>query len=99
MAIVNIRRSGSTIVYDPSSVKLGTNDFIVFANYDPDAPHQPTKLGEAKDYWFNDQLPKYVQGQPAATSPAINLTGAAGSSITYEDGLNPGSGITGTITF
>lgn len=98
MAIVNIRRSGSSIVYDPSPIKLNTSDFIVFANYDPEAPHQPTKLGQPANYWFDNKLPPYVDGQPAATSPAINLS-SAGGPITYEDGLNPGSGITGTITF
>jgi plastocyanin len=98
MAIVNIRRSGSSIVYDPSSIKLNASDFIVFANYDPDASHQPTKLGEPANYWYDNKLPPYVDGQPAATSPAINLS-SAGGTITYEDGLHPGSGITGTITF
>jgi hypothetical protein len=97
MATVSIRRQGTSIAYDPPSIKLGANDFIVFANYDPEQPHQPAPLGQAASYWFDNSLPPFVDGQPAATSPAINLAGP--NSITYEDGLNPGSGITGTITF
>jgi hypothetical protein len=98
MALINIRRSGGQVVYDPPTVKLATNDFVVWANQDPEAAHQPTLQGKPKDYWMNDQLPKFVSGQPAATSPAINLTGTAGTTITYVDGLDPNAG-TGTITF
>jgi len=97
MATVSIRRQGTSIAYDPPSIKLGANDFIVFANYDPEQPHQPAPVGQDADYWFDDELPPFEEGEPAATSPAINLAGP--NSITYEDGLNPSSGITGTITF
>jgi len=98
MATVNIRREGSSFVWDPPTITLGANDFIVFANLDPEAPHQPTLVGQSADYWFDDELPAFEDGQPAACSPAINLAGATGTSIQYEDGLNPG-GLTGTISF
>ena len=98
MALINIRRNAGQAVYDPPTVKLATNDFVVWANQDPEAAHQPTLQGKAADYWMSDSLPSFVQGQPAATSPAINLTGTAGSSITYVDGLDPDAG-SGKITF
>ena len=98
MALINIRRSGGKVVYDPPTVKLGANDFVVWANQDPEAAHQPTLQGKPANWWMADQLPKFVDGQPAASSPAINLAGAAGSSITYVDGLDPNAG-SGTITF
>src|SRR5206468_11904207 len=98
MATVNIRREGGNIVYDPSPILLTANDFIVFANLDPDAPHQPAPVGKPATYWFDNSLPPFVGGQPAATSPAINLSGTAGVTKTrYEGGLTPGSG-TGTVT-
>lgn len=98
MATVNIRREGTSIVWDPSPITLGANDFIVFANLDPEAPHHPAPVGQAANYWFDDDLPPFVEGQPAATSPAINLAGAAGTWIDYDDGLAPG-GTTGRIQF
>lgn len=98
MALINIRRNAGQVVYDPPTIKLATNDFVVWSNQDPEAAHQPTLLGKAADYWMSNQLPKFVAGQPAATSPAINLTGQAGTSITYVDGLDPNAG-SGTITF
>lgn len=98
MATVYIRREGEGIVYDPPSIQLSANDFIVFVNLDPEAPHQPTQVGEVADYWFDDELPAFTE-EPAASSPAINLAGNPGTSIEYEDGREPDSGITGTITF
>jgi plastocyanin len=99
MATINIRRDGTgKVVYDPPTVKLGKGDFVVWANQDPAAAHQPTLQGKPADYWMTDSLPGFVAGQPAATSPAINLAGAAGTSITYVDGLDPNGG-SGTITF
>ena len=98
MALINIKRNAGQVVYDPPTVKLATNDFVVWANQDPEAAHQPTLQGRAADFWMRNSLPKFVAGQPAATSPAINLTGTAGSSITYVDGLDPNAG-SGTITF
>ncbi len=98
MATVSIRREGGKVVYDPSPIRLGTNDFVIWANYDPLQPHQPTLKGQPRTYWMDNSLPKFVEGQPAATSPAINLAGAAGSSITYVDGLDPDAG-SGQISF
>ena len=100
MALISIRRDPATgqVFFDPSDVKLATNDFAVWANYDPDASHQPTKLGQAADYWMNDSLPPFAEGQPAATSPAINVTGTAGTAITYVDGLDSAVGA-GTLSF
>ena len=100
MALITIRRDASTgqVVFDPSTIQLGKGDFAVWANYDPEASHQPTKEGQPADYWMNDSLPPYVDGQPAATSPAIGFAGAAGTSITYVDGLD-GSVAPGTLTF
>ena len=98
MALINIRRSGGQVVYDPPTVKLGANDFVVWANQDPEAAHQPTLQGKPASYWMTESLPKFETGHPAATSPAINLTGKAGTTITYVDGLDPNAG-SGTITF
>jgi len=98
MALINIRRSGGKVVYDPPTVKLGKGDFVVWANQDPEAAHQPTLQGKPADYWMTDRLPSFVAGGVAAASPAIILAGAAGSSITYVDGLDPNAG-SGTIQF
>ncbi|HEV8239980.1 MAG TPA: hypothetical protein VGS57_11480 [Thermoanaerobaculia bacterium] len=98
MAIINIRRSNGAVVYDPPTIKLGKGDFVVWANFDPDAAHQPTLQGKPADYWMNDSLPTFSAEQVAATSPAINLAGTAGTSITYVDGLDPNAG-SGTIQF
>ena len=100
MALISIRRDSSTgqVVFDPSPIQLGKGDFAVWANYDPDASHQPTKQGQAADYWMNDSLPPFVEGQPAATSPAISFAGTPGTSITYVDGLDSAVA-PGTITF
>src|SRR5687767_13674061 len=101
MALISIRRDAVTgqVVFDPSSVTLGTvGDFAVWANYDPQASHQPTLQGKPADWWMNDSLPPFVEGQPAATSPAINLSGTAGTSITYVDGLDLAV-LLGTIAF
>ena len=98
MATINIRRQGGNVVYDPPTITLGKGDFVVWANQDPQAAHQPTLQGKAADYWMNDKLPSFVAGQVAATSPAISLSGTAGTSITYVDGLDPGAG-SGTIKF
>ena len=97
MATVSIRRAGSGIVYEPNPLQLSSTDFVVFANYDEVDAHQPTKLGEAANYWFDDVLPPFQADQPAATSPAINFEQADGN-IDYEDGLHPG-GVIGKITF
>jgi plastocyanin len=98
VALINIRRNAGQVVYDPPTVKLAANDFVVWANQDPEAAHQPTLQGKPADYWMTDSLPKFVAGQPAATSPAISLTGTAGTEITYVDGLDPNAG-SGKITF
>ena len=96
MATITIRREGGTVVFDPPTLKLGAGDYAIWVNEDPQAAHQPTKQGEAKDYWMSYELPPYVEGEPAASSPAINLAGPA--AITYVDGLDA-SVAPGTITF
>jgi hypothetical protein len=100
MALISIRRDPATgqVVFDPPTLQLGVNDFAVWANYDPQAAHQPTKQGQAADYWLDNSLPPFVDGQPAATSPALNLTGTAATPITYVDGLDSAVA-PGTITF
>jgi plastocyanin len=99
MATITIKRDESgAVVFDPSTIKLGGGDYAIWVNEDPRAAHQPTLQGQAKDYWMNYELPSFVEGEAAASSPAINLTGAAGSSITYVDGLDA-SVAPGTITF
>jgi hypothetical protein len=99
MPLISIKRDAAgALFYDPPTVKFGAGDFAVWANFDTEAAHQPTLQGKAADYWMTNSLPKFIPGQPAATSPAINLAGPAGSSITYVDGLDP-SGGSGTITF
>jgi hypothetical protein len=109
MAVITIRRDDSgNLVFDPNEVTLDpTGDFVTWANADDKAPHQPTMQGKAKDYWLDDPLPPYVEGQPMATSPAVALTplpaGVAYLScgdnlvcVTYVDGLDPDAA-TGTI--
>ena len=99
MALISIRRDESgNVYYDPPAVTLGAGDFVVWANKDPQAAHQPTLEGKPADWWMTDPLPCFVDGQPAATSPAINLVGAkpTGATITYVDGLDP-SEASGTI--
>jgi hypothetical protein len=99
MATINIKRDeNGNLAFDPPTVKFGAGDFAVWANLDPQADHQPTLQGKPANYWMDYPLPKFVEGQPAATSPAINLTGTASTPITYVDGLNP-TAATGTITF
>src|ERR1044071_9208173 len=100
MATITITRDrGGNVVYDPPELTIATaGDFVIWSNHDPEAPHQPTLQGKAADYWMNDQLPPFEQGQPAACSPVINLAGTAGQPITYVDGLDPDAG-SGTINF
>ncbi|HEX7151623.1 MAG TPA: hypothetical protein VF618_09065 [Thermoanaerobaculia bacterium] len=100
MATISIKRVEGKVVYDPSPLKLDvTSDFVVWANEDPDAAHQPTLEGQAADYWILHALPPAVAGQPAATSAAVNFSGySAGDSVTYVDGLAPNDG-SGTLTF
>jgi hypothetical protein len=99
MATISIRRDDNGMIYyDPPALTLGAGDFVVWSNKDPQAAHQPTLQGKPADWWMTDQLPCFVDGQPAATSPAINLAGAAGTSIVYVDGLDPDAG-SGTISF
>ena len=98
MALINIRRDGTgKVIYDPPTVKLAkAGDFVVWANQDPKSPHQPTLQGKPPDYWMSRSLPPFVAGQPAASSPAINLAGP--NAITYVDGLDPDAG-SGSIVF
>jgi plastocyanin len=97
MALVKIVRSGANLVFDPDPVTLAkSGDFIVWANHDPSSAHQPTMKGQAPNYWMDDPLPKFVAGQPAATSPAINLAGPP--SISYVADANSSSPV-GTINF
>lgn len=97
MATITIRRDTSgQAVFDPSTIKLGANDFVIFINEDPQGPHQPTPQGQAANYWFESSLPSYVAGQEAAVTPAINLAGP--NPITYVDGIDA-SMAPGTITF
>ena len=96
MALIFIRRNGAVVTFDPSPADLDSiSDFAVWANLDPDAEHQPSLPGKAIDWWMDDPLPPYVAGQPAATSPAINLNGTV--PLTYVDGLD--SSIVGVINF
>lgn len=111
MPLIAISRDSSgKLVFDPPSVTLdATGDFVSWANFDPRGPHQPTLQGQAKDYWLNDPLPPFVEGQPAATSPTVALTPLSGQEgypacpgvlgavcVTYVDGLDPDAG-SGTI--
>jgi hypothetical protein len=100
MATINITRDDDgNVVYDPPEITIATaGDFVIWANLDDQAPHQPTLEGQAADYWMNDPLPPFEVGQPAACSPVINLAGTAGQPITYVDGLEPDAG-SGTINF
>ncbi len=103
MALINIRRLSPTlVVFDPDPAELdATTDFAVWANLDPDAEHQPSMPGKAKDWWMDDPLPRFVTGQDAATSPAINMSatmpGVVNNTLTYVDGLD--NGIQATIKF
>jgi hypothetical protein len=88
MALIKIRRSpdGTAVTFEPDPITLNKNgDFVVWANHDREAAHQPTLASEGADYWMDDPLPPFEEGQPAATSPAINFSGTA--AISYEDGL------------
>jgi hypothetical protein len=96
MALINIRRNGGVVTFDPSPANLDSvSDFAVWANLDPEAEHQPSLPGKPKDLWMDNSLPRFVAGQPAATSPAINLNGTA--PLTYVDGLD--TNIVGVINF
>ena len=98
MATISITRKDGRVVYDPDEITIATTgDFVIWANLDPDADHQPTLQGEAADYWMDDPLPRAVEGQPAACSPVLNLAGTAGQPITYVDGLDPEAGGSGPI--
>jgi hypothetical protein len=96
MALINIRRTSAGVIFDPSPAELDSKtDFAVWANLDPDAEHQPSLPGKAKDWWMDDPLPRFVDGQAPATSPPVNLTGTA--PLTYVDGLDPS--VRGVINF
>ena len=96
MALINIRRTAAGVIFDPSPASLDSkSDFAVWANLDPDAEHQPSLPGKPKDWWMDDPLPRFVAGQPPATSPSINLTGT--TPLTYVDGLD--NSIQGAINF
>lgn len=102
MALIYIKRTDAGVIFDPSPANLdATSDFAVWANLDPDAEHQPSLPGKAADWWMDNSLPRFVDGQPAATSPSINLnpamTGVVNNSLTYADGLD--NKIQGTINF
>jgi plastocyanin len=111
MPIITISRDATgRLVFDPAEVTLDpTGDFVSWSNQDPVDAHQPTLQGEAADYWLDDPLPRFVAGQPAATSPAVTLTPISGTPaypacpgvlgavcITYVDGLHPNAG-SGTL--
>jgi len=97
MATIEIKRSGGNYVFEPLQITIEKNDFIIWVNLDPQAAHQPTMKGKLKDYWMNEQLPSFVAGQDAATSPVINF--AAGSTTEYVDGLDQSANpLVGTIT-
>lgn len=99
MALINIRRTAAGVVFDPPTADLdSTSDFAVWANLDPDAEHQPTALGQPPNWWMDNALPRFVEGQPAATSPAINLNGAAGTTLQYQDTYQDNDGSQKTIT-
>ena len=96
MALINIIRDGDVVRFDPSPADLdSTSDFAVWANLDPMSPHQPTKPGKGADYWMDDPLPAAAEGQPAATSPPVSLTGTG--TIQYVDGVD--ATIVGYIKF
>lgn len=104
MPLITIcRDSSGKLVFDPSDVTLDPKgDFVSFANHDPREAHHPTRQGKAKDYWLDDPLPPFVEGQPAATSPVVALTPLSTEvtyppcpgvldtvCITFVDGLHP----------
>ncbi len=94
MAIINIIRNANGVSADPPSVTIAKNEAVYFANLDTHSAHQPTQAGQAKDYWFDYTIPAAVEGQDAATSPALNLppTGAPVSFV-----IDAGSTAGGTI--
>ena len=101
MPVITILRDASgNLVFDPPTVTLDPlGDFVSWANRDDQTEHQPTMQGKPKDYWLDDPIPRYEEGQPPATSPPVTLTPMPPNvaSITYVDGLNPDAA-TGTIT-
>jgi len=105
MALINIKRTETGVIFDPSPANLdATSDFAVWANLDPDEEHQPTLQGKDVNWWMDDPLPRFVDGQPAATSPAINLTTKKNPDgtpildpITYVDGKD--TNVIGIINF
>lgn len=99
MALINIRRlSPTSVVFEPDPAQLDSkSDFAVWANLDPDSEHRPTAAGQGPDWWLEYPLPRFVQGQPAATSPQVNLNGPVGTPLSYEDSVD--RSIKGTINF
>jgi plastocyanin len=97
MVTVTIMDGGT---FEPSELTLAAGDFVVFVNRDS-APHQPAPVEQAADTWMADPLPPFLDGQPAATSPALTFDGfTTGDSISYADGLTTDSGRpTGKINF
>lgn len=100
MALIKIIRvSPTSVVFQPDPAELDSgSDFAVWANLDPDAEHQPTALGQPPNWWMDNALPRFVDGQPAATSPAINLNGAVNTTIQYQDTYQDSDGLPKTIT-
>lgn len=96
MATITIRRGDNGVYFDPSTIKLGAGDFVIWVNEDPGAPHHPTQSGKDKTFWFEDSLPAYVAGQDAANTPALAISGPA--AVDYVDALDP-SVAAGKITF
>ena len=98
MATITIRRQGESgpVYFDPSSIKLGAGDFVIWVNEDPRESHHPTMDGQPADYWMNYPLPPAVPDEPAASSPQINLAGP--DPIRYVDALDSDVEA-GTITF
>jgi hypothetical protein len=88
MPTINIVRDPESgeVTFDPPNIQLVAGDFVIWANQDPDAAHHPTQENEPADYWMDDPLPKYEDGEPPATSPAIALAGPP--DITYVDALD-----------
>ena len=100
MATIKIMREseGGPITFDPNPLTLVSGDFVCFANHDKWGEHQPAPVGQPAATWMNDALPRFQEGEPAATSPAISLSGTTAKPIDYYDGIEPNSP-TGTITF